>query len=454
MIEIIVRRRAARPRAIALFVAPLALWSVTGCAPTPAPTPPPVTPAAVPAVPAPAPAATPVAAPSPTGRPRRPTARRASTCRSCRGTICSRTTASTGASTSPGALRSARPAAGSAAVKDGQLCVDVTNKGVNGWDVAGPPPRDGDPEGAHLFHLVHGPRLEADQDEGQGRHVGTALQGVLDRHRRSDDASADASWARSPWRAPTTRLRSSPFTSAAAMAGETAAAPYTVCLDDIHLDDPQFAKAKTPDGRRGADPERARQPDRLPARSAQAGDHQDHRRRRRCRGSSRSTAARWWPRARRSSFGKDVAVGRRRAGRRLLGLQDARQGLHARGSAPTSATPSTSARTSTRSSSTTRWRIFITPAAASRSRCPTRAASSGRARRATSAWRRTRGTRACPASRARAATTSSTSPAAGTTPAITASTSSTAASPSGRCMNQYERAVAARHATATSATAR
>ncbi len=29
------------------------------------------------------------------------------------------------------------------------------------------------------------------------------------------------------------------------LAGETAA-PYTVCLDDIHLDDPQFVKSKTP----------------------------------------------------------------------------------------------------------------------------------------------------------------------------------------------------------------
>ena len=52
-----------------------------------------------------------------------------------------------------------------------------------------------------------------------------------------------------------------------ANAGETQA-PYTVCFDDMHLDDPKFVKPKT--GRGGAGPRGDRQPDRLPARAAQA----------------------------------------------------------------------------------------------------------------------------------------------------------------------------------------
>jgi endoglucanase len=237
MIEIIVRRRAARPRAIALFVAPLALWSAAGCAPTPAP---PVTPAAVPAAPPPAPAAPPVsdwkAAPT-NGSP-------GVNVPKLSGNDLLKNNSFDGGKYVPWGTSFSLPAAGTAAVKDGQLCVDVTNKGVNGWDVQARH-REMVIQKGHTYsisYMAHasrpiqmkakvgmsGPPYKeywtdtADLTTHPQTFVGAfTMEGA-------DDATAELA-----------------FHFGGAMAGETVG-PYTVCLDDIHLDDPQFVKSKTP----------------------------------------------------------------------------------------------------------------------------------------------------------------------------------------------------------------
>ena len=143
MIESLVCRRAATSRAIAFWVAPLAVWAVASCAPTAPAAPPPVTPAAPPA-------AQPAAG---RARPRAGSARRPG-----RGAglgleraadqrlagrqraeavgqrAARRTTRFDGGKYIPWTTSFSAPANGTAVVKDGQFCIDVTNKGVNAWD--------------------------------------------------------------------------------------------------------------------------------------------------------------------------------------------------------------------------------------------------------------------------------------------------------------------------------
>jgi endoglucanase len=245
MIEIIARRRAAAPRAIALFVAPLALWLTAGCAPTPAPAPPPVTAAAVPATPAPAPTPAPAAAPVVSDWRAAPTnGSPGVNVPKLSGNDLLKNNSFDGGKYVPWGTSFSSPAAGTAAVKDGQLCVDVTNKGVNGWD-AQVRHREMVIQKGHTYsisYLAHAskpiqlkakvgmsgpPYKEYWTDTSDLTTHPQTFVGAFTME-TADDATAEFA-----------------FHFGGAMAGETVA-PYTVCLDDIHLDDPQFAKSTTP----------------------------------------------------------------------------------------------------------------------------------------------------------------------------------------------------------------
>ena len=111
---------------------------------------------------------------------------------------------------------------------------------------AGAPPRDDHPEGPRLFDQVDGALDQAGAGEGEGRHVGAAAT-------RSTGATPSISTTRPQTFVgvftmeedddPTAELA---FHFGGANAGETQA-PYTVCFDDMHLDDPKFVKAKKTD---------------------------------------------------------------------------------------------------------------------------------------------------------------------------------------------------------------
>ena len=191
---------------------------------------------------------------------------------------------------------------------------------------AGPPPRDGDPEGARLFAVVHGALDQASAGQGEGRDVRTALQGVLGRHRRSHDPPADVHRhvphgggrrrdrrARLPLRRRQRRRDRRPLHRL------------------LRRRAPRRSEVREgEEDHRGADPERPRQPDRLPARAAEARDGQE-----RVEDAAQMGAAQ--ARRRRGRLGRDQAdrqgsrLGRRRPHRGLLDVQDAREGLHAEG---------------------------------------------------------------------------------------------------------------------------
>ena len=193
---------------------------------------------------------------------------------------------------------------------------------------AGPAPRDGDPQGAHVHAVVHGARHEAGAGEGEGRDVRPAVQGVLDRHRRSDDPPADVRGrvhrggrrrrdrrAGFPLRRPDGRRHR----------------PAVHRLLRRHPPRrPAVQEERKGLRRGGADPERAGEPDRLPAGAAQAGDREDH-----PDDAAEVGAApqrRRAGRQRRDQAGRQGrSLGRRRPGHRFLGGEDAGQGLHAEG---------------------------------------------------------------------------------------------------------------------------
>jgi endoglucanase len=134
------------------------------------------------------------------------------------------------------------PGNGNGYVKDGQFCIAVANKGVNAWD-AQARHREMVIQKGHSYaiqYMAHasapvqmkakvgmsGPPYKeywadtVDLTTHPQTFVGTfTMEG-------DDDATAELA-----------------FHFGGGMAGETPA-PYTVCLDDIHLDDPKFAKAK------------------------------------------------------------------------------------------------------------------------------------------------------------------------------------------------------------------
>jgi endoglucanase len=133
------------------------------------------------------------------------------------------------------------PGEGTAAVKDGQFCVTVTNKGVNPWD-AQARHREMVIQKGHTYSISYvahatkpvqvkakvgmsGPPYKeywtdtVDLTPHPQTFVGAFTM------ESDDDATAELA-----------------FHFGGAMAGD-AAAPYTVCFDDIHLDDPQFKKS-------------------------------------------------------------------------------------------------------------------------------------------------------------------------------------------------------------------
>jgi endoglucanase len=134
------------------------------------------------------------------------------------------------------------PGNGNGYVKDGQFCTAVTAKGVNPWD-AQARHREMVIEKGHTYsiqYMAHasapvqmkakvgmsGPPYKeywtdtVDLTTHPQTFVGTFLMEA------EDDATAELA-----------------FHFGGSMAGDTPA-PYTVCLDDIHLDDPKFTKTK------------------------------------------------------------------------------------------------------------------------------------------------------------------------------------------------------------------
>jgi endoglucanase len=238
MVEIVLRRRAASPRAIALWLAPLAACSAPAATAPPAP----VTPAAP--VVAPPPASVAPAAPvsdwtaAPTNGSPGVNVPKLS------GNDLLKNNSFDGGKFIPWNTSFSAPANGAASVKDGQLCVVVDNKGVNGWDVQARH-REMVIQKGHTYsisYLAHA--TKPIQMKGKVGMSGPPYKEYwtdtvdLTTHPQTfvgaftmesgDDATAELA-----------------FHFGGGLAGETAA-PYTVCLDDIHLDDPQLTKsAKT-----------------------------------------------------------------------------------------------------------------------------------------------------------------------------------------------------------------
>jgi endoglucanase len=134
------------------------------------------------------------------------------------------------------------PGSGNASVKDGQFCVNVVNKGVNPWD-AQARHREMVIQKGHTYsiaYMAHAtkpvqvkvkvgmagpPYKEYFADTVELTPHPQSFVGVFSMEENDD---------------PTAELA---FHFGGAMAGETAA-PYIVCFDDIHLDDPKFVRGK------------------------------------------------------------------------------------------------------------------------------------------------------------------------------------------------------------------
>jgi endoglucanase len=134
------------------------------------------------------------------------------------------------------------PGNGNGFIKDGQFCVGVTNKGVNPWD-AQTRHREMVIQKGHVYsisYMAHstkpvqvkakvgmsGPPYKeywadtVDLTTHPQTFIGTFTM------EENDDATAELA-----------------FHFGGSNAGETAA-PYTVCFDDVHLDDPKFVRGK------------------------------------------------------------------------------------------------------------------------------------------------------------------------------------------------------------------
>jgi endoglucanase len=240
MPETAVRRRTLAPRVFAFLIAPLAVWSAA-CEPASSAVMAPATPAnpPPPAAPAPAPAAT--AAPvsdwtaAPTNGSPGVNAPKLT------GNDLLKNSTFDGGKSIPWGTSFSLPAAGSAAVKDGQLCVDVTNKGVNGWD-AQARHREMVIQKGHTYSVAF--MAHATKPIQMKAKVGMAGPPYkeywadtveLTTHPQTFVGVFTMEGADDP----TAELA---FHFGGGLAGETTA-PYTVCLDDIHLDDPQFVKS-------------------------------------------------------------------------------------------------------------------------------------------------------------------------------------------------------------------
>ena len=134
------------------------------------------------------------------------------------------------------------PANANGYVKDGQFCIAVTNKGVNPWDTQARH-REMVIQKGHTYSIQYMAHASAPVQlkakigmSGPPYKEYWADTVDLTTHPQTfvgkftmeadDDATAELA-----------------FHFGGGLAGETPA-PYTVCLDDIHLDDPKFTKAK------------------------------------------------------------------------------------------------------------------------------------------------------------------------------------------------------------------
>ncbi|HVV48175.1 MAG TPA: glycoside hydrolase family 9 protein, partial [Polyangia bacterium] len=133
------------------------------------------------------------------------------------------------------------PGAGNASVKNGQLCVDVTNKGVNGWDVQ-VRHREMVIQKGHTYSIAY--LAHASKPIQMKAKVGMAGPPYKEYWTDTVDLTTHpqsfvGAFTMEAADDPTAELA---FHFGGGLAGETAA-PYTVCLDDIHLDDPQFVRS-------------------------------------------------------------------------------------------------------------------------------------------------------------------------------------------------------------------
>jgi endoglucanase len=251
MIESLLRRRAAASRAIALCFAPVAVWAVTSCAPTAPAAPPPVTPGAT-ALAQPRPAVTPAAAPPPAA-----TAAPVSDWNvaptngspgvnvpKLSGNDLLKNNSFEGGKYLPWNTSFSAPANGSASVKDGQLCIVVNDKGVHAWD-AQARHREMVIQKGHTYSIAY--VAHADKPIQMKAKIGMSGPPYKEYWTDTNELTTHpqtfvGTFTMESADDPSTEFA---FFFGGELAGETAG-PYTVCLDDIHLDDPQFVKSKTP----------------------------------------------------------------------------------------------------------------------------------------------------------------------------------------------------------------
>jgi endoglucanase len=134
------------------------------------------------------------------------------------------------------------PGNGSALIKDGQFCINVSNKGVQPWDVQARH-REMVIQKGHIYsisYMAHATRpVQVKAKVGQSGppykeywydtvELTTRPQTFVGAFTMEDSDDATAELA---------------FHFGGANAGDSAT-PYMVCFDDVHLDDPKFVKSK------------------------------------------------------------------------------------------------------------------------------------------------------------------------------------------------------------------
>ena len=291
---------------------------------------------------------------------------------SCRATTWSPTRRSTTANRCPGRPRSRAGDGRSFVAKDGALCLEVNNKGANAWD-AQVRHREMVIQKGHTYSIRFKAYATRPTHAPQGRHGRAALRRVLGRRHRADHEPQTfaGQFTMSGDDDPTAELT---FHMGGNLAGPERA--FRVCIDDVHLDDPEFVAPRAAAGppcpkvrvnevgyfsRRWSSARSSRTPRRTPLEWELLG-------------ANGAVVAQ----GETVFSGPDAASGEAVHLADFSAFKQARRGLPAPGRQATRATRSPSAATSTRSSSTTRSRTSITTAAASRSPCPTRATRSGR----------------------------------------------------------------------------
>jgi endoglucanase len=137
------------------------------------------------------------------------------------------------------------PGNGNGYVKDGQFCIAVTSKGVNPWD-AQARHREMVIQKGHTYSIQYTAHASAPVQA----KVKVGMSGPPYKEYWTDTVDLTThpqtfvgTFTMDAADDPTAEFA---FHFGGSMAGETPA-PYTVCLDDIHLDDPKFTKSKTSD---------------------------------------------------------------------------------------------------------------------------------------------------------------------------------------------------------------